>query len=174
MTATIDPFTSATELAAAIRRREVSPVEVADGYLDRMNEHDGRLNAFCFRADDEVREAAATATDAVTAAAEPEDLPPFHGVPIPIKDLYDVAGWPTTCGSRGRLRRRGTRAAALRERGEGGDARQCVVVVVDRCVPRRPRDGRQQVRRRGRRREGLRAGTPGCGGPPGLPLVIGR
>jgi amidase len=101
MTTQINPFTSATELAAAIRRKEVSPVEVADCYLDRMSELDGRLNAFCFRADDEVRQAASAATDAVMAAASPEDLPPFHGVPLPIKDLYDVAGWPTTYGSTG-------------------------------------------------------------------------
>jgi amidase len=101
MTGPIDPFTSAVELAAAIRRREVSPVEVVDCYLDRMDSHDGRLNAFCFRADDEVRAAAAAATAAVVAAASPDDLPPFHGVPLPVKDLYEVAGWPTTYGSSG-------------------------------------------------------------------------
>ncbi|MFE7114764.1 amidase [Streptomyces sp. NPDC057654] len=33
------------------------------------------------------------------AAASPEDLPPFHGVPLPVKDFLDVAGWPTTYGS---------------------------------------------------------------------------
>ena len=43
----IDPFTPAVELAAAIRRKEVSPVEVADLYLDRIDELDPRLNAFC-------------------------------------------------------------------------------------------------------------------------------
>ena len=101
MTTPIDPFTSAVELAAAIRRKEVSPVEVADCYLERMTELDGRLNAFCFRADDEVRKAASAATEALVAAASPDDLPPFHGVPLPIKDLYDVAGWPTTYGSAG-------------------------------------------------------------------------
>jgi amidase len=35
------------------------------------------------------------------AAASPEDLPPFHGDPLPIKDFLDVAGWPTTHGSAG-------------------------------------------------------------------------
>ena len=99
----IDPFTPAVELAAAIRRKEVSPVEVVDVFLERMDELDGRLNAFCHRADDEVRKAASAAADAVVAAA-PEDLPPFHGVPLPIKDLLDVAGWPTTFGSAGASR----------------------------------------------------------------------
>ncbi|MGQ4390440.1 amidase [Streptomyces sp. SAS_270] len=101
MRSPIDPFTPAVELAAAIRRKEVSPVEVADGCLERMDELDGRLNAFCHRADDDVRKAASAAADAVMRAASPEDLPPFLGVPLPIKDLLDVAGWPTTHGSAG-------------------------------------------------------------------------
>jgi amidase len=54
----VDPFTPAVELAAAVRRKEVSPVEVVDCYLDRMDELDPRLNAFCHRADDDVRKAA--------------------------------------------------------------------------------------------------------------------
>jgi amidase len=97
----IDPFTPAVELAAAIRRREVSPVEVADCYLERMDELGPRLNAFCHRADDDVRQAASAAADAVVRAASAGDLPPFHGVPLPVKDLLDVAGWPTTHGSAG-------------------------------------------------------------------------
>jgi amidase len=101
MRSPIDPFTPAVELAAAIRRKEVSPVEVVDCYLERMDQHDGRLNAFCHRADDDVRKAASAAADAVVRAASTEDLPPFHGVPLPIKDLLDVAGWPTTHGSAG-------------------------------------------------------------------------
>ncbi|WAL99830.1 amidase family protein [Streptomyces sp. Je 1-369] len=97
----IDPFTSAVELAAAIRRKEVSPVEVADSYLQRMDALDPRLNAYCHRADHDVRKAAAQATDAVVRAASPQDLPAFHGVPLPVKDYLDVAGWPTTYGSAG-------------------------------------------------------------------------
>jgi amidase len=100
----IDPFTPAVELAAAIRRMEASPVEVVDVYLERMDELDPCLNAFCHRADDDVRKAAAEAADAVVWAASPEDLRPFHGVPLPIKDLLDVAGWPTTHGSAGASR----------------------------------------------------------------------
>ena len=97
---TIDPFTPAVDLAEAVRRKDVSPVELVDLYLDRMDRLDGRLNAFCHRADDEVREAASAAADAVVTAS-PGDLGPFHGVPLPIKDLVDVAGWPTTYGSAG-------------------------------------------------------------------------
>ncbi|MFE2550268.1 amidase family protein [Streptomyces sp. NPDC059355] len=101
MPAPIDPFTPAVELAAAIRRKEVSPVEVGDCHLRRMDGLDLLLNAFCHRADDEVRKASADAADAVVRAASPDDLPPLHGAPLPVKDLLDVAGWPTTCGSAG-------------------------------------------------------------------------
>jgi amidase len=93
----------AVELAAAICRKELSPLEVVDSYLERMERLDCQLNAFCHRADDDVRKAAAAAADAVVRAASTEDLPPFHGVPLPIKDLLDVAGWPTTHGSAGAL-----------------------------------------------------------------------
>ena len=92
----MDPFITALDLAAAIRRKEVSPVEVADFYLSRMDEFDPPLNAFCHRADDDVRKAAAAAADVVVRGG---DLPPFLGVPLPVKDLVNVAGWPTTYGS---------------------------------------------------------------------------
>ncbi|WP_216212319.1 amidase [Amycolatopsis aidingensis] len=94
----VDPFSSAVELATAIRAKEVSPVEVAECYLDRIAELDPELNAFCYRADDEVRTAASAAADAMVRST-PEELPPFHGVPVPIKDLVNVVGWPTTYGS---------------------------------------------------------------------------
>lgn len=96
----MDAFRSATDWAAAIRRREVSPVELTDLYLDRIDRLDPQLNAFCFRADDEVRASAKIAEDALMATPA-DELGPFHGVPLPIKDLNDVRGWPTTYGSRG-------------------------------------------------------------------------
>ena len=92
----MDPFTSATELAAAIRRRELSPVEVVDTYLARIDETNPLINAVVWRNDDEVRSAARAAERAVMAG---EELGPFHGVPIPIKDLSDVAGQPNTLSS---------------------------------------------------------------------------
>lgn len=94
----IDAFTPAADLAAAVRQKKVSPTELAELYLDRIERFDGELNAFCHRADDEVRAAAKVATDEV-ATRRAEELAPFHGVPLPIKDLNDVAGWPTTSGS---------------------------------------------------------------------------
>ncbi len=94
----MDAFASALDWAGAIRRREVSPVEVAEVYLERIERLDPRLHAFCVRDDDRVRASAAQAADAV-AATPADELAPFHGVPLPIKDLVDVAGWPTSYGS---------------------------------------------------------------------------
>ena len=96
----MEAFRSALDWAAAIRRRDVSPVEVAELYLDRIDRLDPQLNAFCFRADDEVRAAAKDAADRVLSTPA-DELPAFHGVPLPIKDLADVRGWPTTYGSMG-------------------------------------------------------------------------
>ena len=94
----MDAFGSALEWAAAIRTREVSPSEAAETYLERIDRLDPELNAFTFRADDEIRAAARVATERV-ASTPAEELPPFHGVPLPIKDLNNVAGWPTSHGS---------------------------------------------------------------------------
>jgi amidase len=94
----MDPFDSALDLAAAVGRRELSPVEIVDTYLDRIERLDPGVGAFVWRADDEVRRAARAAEQAVL---DGEDLPPFHGVPIPIKDLTEVAGQPATYGSFG-------------------------------------------------------------------------
>jgi amidase len=96
----IDAFASALSVARAIRGREVSPVEVADFYLARIDRLDPTLNAFCYRDDERVQAWARQAEDQV-ARSLPEDLPPFCGVPLPIKDLAAVEGWPTTYGSRG-------------------------------------------------------------------------
>ncbi|MFM7063306.1 MAG: amidase, partial [Actinomycetes bacterium] len=94
------PFASALDAADAVRRKEVSPAELMDLYLDRADRLDPSLNAFALRDDDRARELAAAATD-VVAGTPAAELPPFHGVPMPIKDLDDVVGWPTSFGSFG-------------------------------------------------------------------------
>lgn len=96
----MDAFASALELAAAIRNREVSPTEVAELFLDRIDRLDPELNAFAHQDPDRVRSWAREATDRVTATDDPAELPPFLGVPLPIKDLNAVEGWPCTGGSR--------------------------------------------------------------------------
>ncbi len=94
------PFHTALDLAAAIRRKEVSPVEVLAEYLAEVDRLNPTLNAVVLRDDDRARAEAQAAADLI-ASRHADDLPPFCGVPIPIKDLDDVEGWPTTYGSRG-------------------------------------------------------------------------
>src|SRR4051812_42792721 len=93
-----DPFASALDLAAAIRSREVSPVEALDRCLAEVDRLNPIVNAIVWRDDDEARRFAKEAEHTV-ANTEADLLPPFHGVPIPIKDLTPVAGWPVTYGS---------------------------------------------------------------------------
>ncbi|HTT90534.1 MAG TPA: amidase [Acidimicrobiales bacterium] len=100
MAGDFDTFQTARATAAAIRAREVSPLEVLDACLARVDAVNDSLNALIWRNDEEARQAAVAAGDALV-KSRGEDLPPFHGVPIPIKDLTPVAGWPVTYGSWG-------------------------------------------------------------------------
>jgi amidase len=83
---------TATELARRIREREVSPVEVMDATLRRIEERNPRLNAFVHLAFEE----------AMAAAREAERREPagsLHGVPTALKDLFDFKpGWLATMG----------------------------------------------------------------------------
>ena len=87
---------SATELAAAIRRREVSCVEVMQAHLARIEAVNPLLNAIVtLDAELGLREAAA----ADAALGRGEAPGPLHGLPMAIKDLEDTAGMRTTYGS---------------------------------------------------------------------------
>jgi amidase len=93
----LGPTSTALELAAALRARELSALELLDACLEAVDERNPELNAVIWR-DDEGARAAAREADARIAAGEEA---PFLGVPIPIKDLTAVAGWPVTYGSNG-------------------------------------------------------------------------
>ncbi len=93
----MDPFQSALDLAAAIKAKDISPLEVVQEYLGRIDRLNPQINAFIWRRDEELLAEARAATEALSRG---DQLGPFHGVPIPIKDLNDVAGWPTTYGSK--------------------------------------------------------------------------
>jgi amidase len=89
-------FTSASELARAIRSRELSPVEVLDDFAARIERRNASLNAFVFLDLDQARERAQAAELAVVQGAP---LGPLHGVPTAMKDLFDFKpGWPATFG----------------------------------------------------------------------------
>jgi amidase len=87
---------SVAELAARIRRRDLSPVEVLDVVIERIEARNPSLNAFVFTAFEEARGAAEEAERAVMSGAP---LGVLHGVPTAIKDLFDFKpGWPATMG----------------------------------------------------------------------------
>ena len=88
-------FESAVELARKIRTKEISSRELTEFYIDRIERYDGALNAVVVR-DFERARAAADAAD--QALAQGRDLGPLHGVPMTIKESYDIAGLATTWG----------------------------------------------------------------------------
>jgi amidase/aspartyl-tRNA(Asn)/glutamyl-tRNA(Gln) amidotransferase subunit A len=89
-------YASATELAAAVRTRALSPVEIVDHFLERIETRNPSLNAFVYVAAEEARENARRAEKAVT---DGDQLGPLHGVPTALKDLFDFhPGWPSTFG----------------------------------------------------------------------------
>jgi amidase len=90
---------SVTELAAAIRARELSPVTVTDHYLSRIDEKNAAVGAYYTVTPELARDQALAAEKAVADAADPALLPPLTGIPIPIKDLNMVAGVRQTFGS---------------------------------------------------------------------------
>jgi amidase len=84
------------EQADAVRRHEVSPVEVVDHYLARIERLNDDVGAFVHVAPDQAR---AAAKDAESALSTGQELPALHGVPTAIKDLYLTADMPTGFGS---------------------------------------------------------------------------
>jgi len=89
-------FRSAADLARLIATRELSPVELVDACIARIEARNQALNAFVFTDFDHARRAARDAESAVVAGAE---LGPLHGVPTAIKDLFDAKpGWISTFG----------------------------------------------------------------------------
>ena len=88
-------YSDATELARLIRTREISPVEVVQAHLDRIEAIDPKVNAIVTLAESALH-AAKAAEAAVLAGGE---LGPLHGVPFTVKDSIDTAGVATQRGS---------------------------------------------------------------------------
>ena len=90
-------FLAATEQAALIRAKELSPVELLQAYLARIDRLDGELRAYItLRRDAALAEARA----AEAAVVRGDALGPLHGLPFAVKDQFTVRGVPTTVGSR--------------------------------------------------------------------------
>jgi aspartyl-tRNA(Asn)/glutamyl-tRNA(Gln) amidotransferase subunit A len=90
------PYLSAVTMAAMIRRREISPVEVAEMVAVRIDEHEPRLSAFATVALEQAIEQARAAERQI---ARGEPLGPLHGVPVTVKDLIHTCDLATQFGS---------------------------------------------------------------------------
>ncbi len=89
-------FTTALEQAQLIRRREVSPTELVEIYLERISRLNPQLGSYFTVTAEQARADAKAKTEMLTST---NVLPPFFGVPISIKDLNRVAGIPCTYGN---------------------------------------------------------------------------
>jgi fatty acid amide hydrolase 2 len=87
----------AAEIAAHIRRGELTPLEVVDAYIARIERVNPSINALVTPAFERAREEARIATERL--AKGRAELPPLFGVPITIKDALPVAGVRFTAGS---------------------------------------------------------------------------
>src|SRR6266498_3057835 len=85
----MDPFASALDQAAAVRRRDVSARELVERYLERIERLNPALNAFYL-----------TTPELALAQAESAGDGPLAGAPTSVKDLAAMAGHPLTFGSR--------------------------------------------------------------------------
>jgi fatty acid amide hydrolase len=85
----------AAELAEMIKDRKLTSTEITEAFIRRIEEVDPRLNAIVVPLFDEARTQAAEADRAV---AEGRDLKPLNGVPVTIKEQYNIKGTPTTLG----------------------------------------------------------------------------
>jgi aspartyl-tRNA(Asn)/glutamyl-tRNA(Gln) amidotransferase subunit A len=89
-------YTPAVELAGRIRRKELSPVELIDAVLARIEATQPTINAFITVTAESARAEAKAAEQAVMAG---RPLGPLHGIPFSVKDLTPTAGVRTTMGS---------------------------------------------------------------------------
>ena len=87
-------FKTATEISAALAARKISAVELTQDAIGRIERHDARINAVCVRDFGRALDAA-HAADAAFARGERK---PLLGIPLTVKESYNVAGLPTTWG----------------------------------------------------------------------------
>ncbi|MEM7041171.1 MAG: amidase [Pseudomonadota bacterium] len=89
-------FTTISDLAPDLKSKKISPVELTERALARIERHDGLLNSFITPMADSARAEAKAAETAITAG---NYLGPLHGIPVAVKDLYATKGTRTTFGS---------------------------------------------------------------------------
>lgn len=88
-------FNDATALAAKIQNKEISSVELLNHYLTRVDKYNGEINAIIQTQIEHAQKRAQAADDAL---AKGESWGPLHGVPITVKESFDIKGLPSTWG----------------------------------------------------------------------------
>ena len=88
-------FKPATELVADIKARRIGALELLEHYLARIDKYDGAINAVVVRDFERARQRARAADEAL---AKGEDWGPLHGLPMTLKESYNVEGLPTSWG----------------------------------------------------------------------------
>src|SRR5712691_2516609 len=88
-------FAPAKKLAALIRRKKIGCIELLDHYLERIARLNPRINAVVLLDEKRARE---RARKAERAAAKSDWWGPLHGVPMTVKESFDIEGLPTTWG----------------------------------------------------------------------------
>jgi Asp-tRNA(Asn)/Glu-tRNA(Gln) amidotransferase A subunit family amidase len=85
------------EAAEAIRAKRLTPIDLLDQCLDNIAKHEERVRAWVFVAREEAREQAKALTKEFERG---QYRGPLHGIPIGVKDIFDVFDWPTAAGSK--------------------------------------------------------------------------
>lgn len=88
-------YMTVAELSKRIKSRDLSPVEVVDSTIERIEKRNESLNAFVYFAFDHARKMAKQAESALYSG---EKLGVLHGIPTAMKDLFEYPGWPNTMG----------------------------------------------------------------------------
>jgi len=91
-------FTSALEQAQLIRTKKISPLELTQLYLERIQRLDSQLGSFFTVATETALADARAKTEQLNQTQDTAELPPFFGVPTAIKDITAVAGMPLSYG----------------------------------------------------------------------------
>src|SRR5579859_4434633 len=95
-------------MAARLRDRAISSVELVEAHLRQIEKLNPKLNAFVVVRAEQARQEARLAEAAISRG---EALGPLHGVPVTVKDSFDLADYPTLCGSKFRIGHRAARDA---------------------------------------------------------------
>jgi len=98
------------EASQALRRGEITPLDLVQTCLDRIHRYDAQVRAWVLVDEAGARQAAGEAEREWKAGI---DRGPLHGIPVGIKDIFDMAGWPTRAGSPLRENHRAERDALL-------------------------------------------------------------